>query len=483
MLLTSTPYKTPLKKLNKDERRIVCHHASGGAWDNDKLANIGRAQDAMCLHCGNDTSGGTHFWTCSELEGARHVEGSKHNFVTKDMLPPSLQQGLPPAMHANYGAAFWSNVKHPDFDSLPPEQQQLLGNILLKDQKRVQAVAALVFDNWIKPENDNITLDAQPDHEGAQQFFTHTCSARQLFNRCSGETHHPIPHIHMNPIEGTPPDDVNTFSDGSVTNPAQPQWSIAAYGLLHTRRKIDDHPISKEEDVLVNMQQVSDGLEGWGAVQGPNASSTRSELAGGIAALLAPYPIHLGSDSRSFVNKANLILKGAIRMTDKPWQLHHDGDLWQLFANIVEQRGASSVRISWVKGHAKQRHLDEGITTEWRKKGNDRADAIAGRKGHTAHPKGLLILGDLLADRQRAYEELITHVHKVIAQTFAEEQKLRNEDEKRDVPAHLRPKRALPKAVAKRLYYHPPPRRLNTPRHGFPPTSVPSQHAQPCTFS
>ncbi len=155
---------------------------------------------------------------------------------------------------------------------------------------------------------------------------------------------------------------------------------------MHTDRNETQHPITPNEDSLINTQFGHDGMEGWGAVQGPRANSTRSELAGGIAAALAPVPIHIGSDNLAFVNRANLIITGVLRIDVKPWQLSPDGDLWALFDSIVKQRGAHSIRVTWVKGHAKQKHLDKGITTPWRKWGNDRADEIAVEKKSPCPP-------------------------------------------------------------------------------------------------
>ena len=44
----------------------------------------------------------------------------------------------------------------------------------------------------------------------------------------------------------------------------------------------------------------------------------------------------------------------------KRWTQIRDGDLWELFEQIVKQRGPKSVRITKVKGHATQEMVDEG---------------------------------------------------------------------------------------------------------------------------
>ena len=48
-----------------------------------------------------------------------------------------------------------------------------------------------------------------------------------------------------------------------------------------------------------------------------------------------------------------------------------DGDLWEHFAEIAEQRGPHSVWITKVKGHATQEMVDEGKVEEDEKRGND----------------------------------------------------------------------------------------------------------------
>ena len=41
-----------------------------------------------------------------------------------------------------------------------------------------------------------------------------------------------------------------------------------------------------------------------GTVVGQLGSSTRAEIAGGVAALLQPFPVHIGTDSEAFLCKA-----------------------------------------------------------------------------------------------------------------------------------------------------------------------------------
>ena len=60
------------------------------------------------------------------------------------------------------------------------------------------------------------------------------------------------------------------------------------------------------------------------------------------------------------------------RMT---WEGDHE-DFWNMLADEIRSR-PTTVKVSWVKGHAKQIDIDRGRTTHEDKHGNDGADALA----------------------------------------------------------------------------------------------------------
>ena len=97
---------------------------------------------------------------------------------------------------------------------------------------------------------------------------------------------------------------------------------------------------------------VADGQAGHmysGLLVGQLGSSTRAEIAGGIAALLQPFLVHIGTDSEAFLCKATQILENPDLQPSKPFQMQHDGDLWQTFTQLVVDRGANSIAMSWNK--------------------------------------------------------------------------------------------------------------------------------------
>ena len=93
------------------------------------------------------------------------------------------------------------------------------------------------------------------------------------------------------------------------------------------------------------------GLQLYAAIAGMGGSSTRAEIAAGIIAMAANEVVHMGTDSQSFMNRANGILQN-IKDNNKPkrpWSIQKDGDLWETFCKMATRKGTMSVNISKVK--------------------------------------------------------------------------------------------------------------------------------------
>ena len=89
---------------------------------------------------------------------------------------------------------------------------------------------------------------------------------------------------------------------------------------------------------------ISNGTVLAGVLAGRLGSSTRAELAVGLAAMAKPFPVHFASDSRAFCDKANAIIAAP--------DLWPRRDLWQHFHDGLIARGPNSFRVSWHKAHA-----------------------------------------------------------------------------------------------------------------------------------
>ena len=58
-------------------------------------------------------------------------------------------------------------------------------------------------------------------------------------------------------------------------------------------------------------------------------------------------------------------------------EIDRDGDIWEHFYSAAKAKGPSSIRLTWIKGHSTQHHIDEGISAHTHKAGNDEADITA----------------------------------------------------------------------------------------------------------
>ena len=73
---------------------------------------------------------------------------------------------------------------------------------------------------------------------------------------------------------------------------------------------------------------------------------------------------------------AKSILHREVPDTQK-WPHVKDGDLWEVFTDLVRTRGPQTVCITKVKGHATQEMVDEGKVEEEDMRGNSMADKAA----------------------------------------------------------------------------------------------------------
>ena len=149
-----------------------------------------------------------------------------------------------------------------------------------------------------------------------------------------------------------------------------------------------------------------------------------------IIATLSALPVHAGLGNQSVVRKANRILDWINdgNITDPPGPplcLQNDGDLWVIFTNIVRARGAHSIAVSKVKGHASDAYVGTNQQLATHKIGNDQADRLATSARKDCHGDLLQFLPDFSASRYEGYTNLLFWVHNFISSTYYVYQKTR----------------------------------------------------------
>ena len=196
-----------------------------------------------------------------------------------------------------------------------------------------------------------------------------------------------------------PPAEPNVFTDGSATHPTHPLLSLGGVGVWWpTRDRICAAVSPSESSAGIAQEWEKGGLSRWGPTFGPLLDSTRTEITAGLVARLADGPVHIASDNKSFVDRANA-LRQTLNIKRKDWSLVTNGDLWAIFCNVLRAEGPQSVCFSWTKGHAEQKHIDAGTSTTFKRDANKQADHNADL-GVMCHNQGVIQLLNAYALRE-----------------------------------------------------------------------------------
>ena len=149
---------------------------------------------------------------------------------------------------------------------------------------------------------------------------------------------------------------------------------------------MDAAPLSAGEAFVAHATQETLGLRLAHLVGGRAGRSTRTELAAALIAIACDGPMHIGTDSKAFRDRAVRYLAHLRDPSASPLRIATiaDGDLWDLFLRCAASKGPHSIRISKVKGHVTDDMVASGMHEAQHKDGNDRADAAA-TEGIGAH--------------------------------------------------------------------------------------------------
>ena len=390
---TNTLHKC-INACHSDNRDWLVNTLNLGRWTPTKLADFVPEEDGKCKLCGAADADINHIlWQCTTLDHERYNGDEELRKLNPMQLPPNLRLGLPGMIHAEDDVYLWPTSGYPDL----PDFAMASTKLHLHPQAR--SILA-------KRTTEQLQLNAR------QLIHLHRAEA--------ANTPMPMPP----PCHLPPPDKPNVYTDGALKNPAWQCWSLGGMGVWWPQRELLHHPLNQLEADYMSSRQEDTGVSLWGAVTGAECSSTRAELAGGCVAIAANQPIHQATDSQAYKNKANRILNGEDLTFRRPWGLQKDGDLWKLFHDLAHAKGLSSIHITWVKGHAKQHHIDQGLLTADDADGNDKADTLASL-GINEHMDGLQHLANYYRAKQIVLQKLTTRIHNMFHRVLTKEHELR----------------------------------------------------------
>ena len=271
-----------INELGQKETKIYKHISSGAAWAQGHLQEIGQAEE-MCQHCGEKATTISHItWKCQTIN--RHRKCRELSDINPDSLPEYIKHGVPKHMSTNLNGTFW------DEDTCTQKDQTKTG--------------------WPTKRRENIA-DAQ-NEEIKQIIKEHginqNCNARQVFQKLKADQE--PPQMAM-PYKCTrrPPSDINVYTDGSWKNPLIQYLGLGGAGVWWPSRNTEAyHRLNDAEKEVAQSTQYHNGLMLYTSMGGYTGSSTRTELAAAIIAMMANGPVHIGTDSQAFKDKADGIL-------------------------------------------------------------------------------------------------------------------------------------------------------------------------------
>ena len=249
-----------------------------------------------------------------------------------------------------------------------------------------------------------------------RQIGDDSITANKLFYRLTCFSHFDL-IIPASPAAGQAPLHPNIYADGSVENPST-DFPIGGFGLWQPDRVLQE----VAEDELAFVQAIklgpipdAAGCALAGASLEPYTSSARKQICAVLSCLARLSPIHIASDSAATVSIANEILQRGNDRRSRPLSLRPDGALWSAFAEAINRRGRQSCLISWVKGHATTRQLEEGYVQPYAAIANGYADDAAGQGLDTVGYKGIRQLAFYFGQKQKAYAQLFTAICRRVA--------------------------------------------------------------------
>ncbi len=258
-LFDSLAYGTIMKRMPAERRdRIKLIHCCGGASP-VKLHQLATHIEEKCTRCGHPKGDSIHLiWQCPAFAHIRFKNAPRLEQLIVEACPAYFLLGIPGAFPAL--PSDWFAVP------LPQSESKIDGSfgLGLKSQPKT------IFDcaDFVQKSGNEIA------------GLNYLQAAAKLLQ---------VPSIdfcpRMTPVEGNPPPTPNTWSYGSRTRPTSGHFSTMSFGLW-TPGAYYFPPDCQLARITLPID-VPDGQVGLlcaGLLVGQQGSSTRAEIAGGIAA-------------------------------------------------------------------------------------------------------------------------------------------------------------------------------------------------------
>ena len=218
------------------------------------------------------------------------------------VLPTNRQHGIPAMMTKRIDTTFWGTT----YESVDVVSKEHLKGIGLGNT------------DWIRRKRKDDYFCADQVYK-SKDIDAEASNARQAFQKIKGKDIK-CDFTTVQKCADEAPSDINVYTDGSYKNNRRAFFSLAGAGVWWHKRNLEVDPLSPSEMEMAFGTQEREGVALRTALAGHGGSSTRAEIAAGILASQAPKAVNIGSDSQSFVSKANHIARLA-KDSKKPKRL------------------------------------------------------------------------------------------------------------------------------------------------------------------
>ena len=429
-------------KRTREECNILEYVATLSAWTNHHKERIGQSTTSRCPHCNKENQTIVHtIWTCATLLAKLGDHDSELVAIFQAIITTTsttttttttttattattcdaLLHGIPTMLSSNVDTTFWGQP----LEHFQTSVQDIIG----APQKRNHIPSTAVRRAITGVQGSLFPLNAR-------QMVQHLRGGIITFE-----------FYEAAPCHEVPPTTPNAHSDGALKMPSNWLWGMSGFGVVWNNRNIDLQPFSDNElNYTFNSVQDKE-VSLWGALPGHRSSSTRAELAAGIVSIVAPGAVHQATDSKSYLDKANIILSGVNVTIKKPWGLQTDGDLWKIWEALAKQKGFNAIRLSKVKAHTSLQDVEKGVISMFNRHYNDVSDKKA-TKGVQSHEHDALSVAYVFAQRHRDYHSFLKRVHNHIIKIMQKDKEERDLISKQLQPAGIkffRPKMTIPR--------------------------------------
>ena len=268
-------------------------------------------------------------WECECIFEGEELAKRK---ALRNVLPKSLQHGIPSMLVTALDTTFWGT----DRDQCTELEDKVQNAIGIRTNKHAK---------W---HQENAEENAKCLYK-ERGVVTNGRNARQVFQQIKGKNQKDqFARTHY--CNDAAPDDINVYTDGSLKNNRRSYFSLAGVGVWWPNRDTSILPLSEAEEEMGIAWQTPGGLALKTSLAGHGGSSTRAEIAGGILACQANQPVHIGTDSQAFMDKAKYVISlvRTGRMPKRPWSTHKDGDLWEMLHKSIIDKGHHAIRLTKV---------------------------------------------------------------------------------------------------------------------------------------